>query len=227
MLHSDWLTWFGPNGLVSVDTLRKTSPQIESYLIWIPLYSDRWVQVFFWVFFLFAVFVTIGFMSQFSTAIVFLFLNAIIRRNSYITNGGDLLLRSMGFFMIFAASGAAISVDRLIRIWRGREGPERQLCWPWAQRLLQIQTALVYLSAFAWKTVGTDWINGTALFYTTRLVQLQRFPTPALENGLLLRFMTWFVLFTEFAVVPWSGFESSATGFCCWASACTFRSSTR
>jgi len=58
----------------------------------------------------------------------------------------------------------------------------------------------VYLSAFAWKTVGTDWINGTALFYTTRLVQLQRFPAPALENGLLLRFMTWFVLFTELAV---------------------------
>jgi len=39
------------------------------------------------------------------------------------------------------------------------------------------------------ETVGTDWINGTALFYTTRLVQLQRFPAPALENGLLLRFM--------------------------------------
>ena len=58
----------------------------------------------------------------------------------------------------------------------------------------------MYLSAFAWKTVGTDWINGTALFYTTRLVQLQRFPAPALENGLLLRFMTWFVLFTELAV---------------------------
>jgi predicted DCC family thiol-disulfide oxidoreductase YuxK len=199
-LHRDWLTWFGARGLVGVDTLRQLTPRLDLDWIWLPLYDDRWMQAFFWVFLLFAVFLTVGFMSRFSSVLVFLFLNVIIRRNFYITNGGDFLLRVMGFFLMFAPAGRALSIDRLMRIWRGEEGFESQRFWPWAQRMLQIQTALVYLSAFAWKSVGTDWTNGTALYYMTRLVQFQRFPMPALENGLLLRLMTWSALLAEFAV---------------------------
>ena len=200
LLHGDWLTWFGANGLVRVDTLRKLAPRIDLDLIWIPLYYDVWIQAFYWVFLLFAVFLTVGFLSRFSSVVVYVFLNAIIRRDFYITNGGDFLLRFMGFFLMFAPSGAAMSIDRLLRIWRGKEGLERQTCWPWAQRMLQIQAALVYLSAFCWKTLGSDWRDGTALYYTTRIVQFQRFPMPTLENGILLRLATWSALFIELAV---------------------------
>jgi predicted DCC family thiol-disulfide oxidoreductase YuxK len=200
MLHGDWLTWFGANGLVRVDTLRKLSPRLKLDLMWMPLYDDVWIQVFFWVFLLFAVFLTAGFLSRLSSVVVFLFISVIIRRNSYISNGGDYLLLFTGFFLIFAPTGAAISFDRLLRIWRGHEGIERQPRWPWAQRMIQIQTALVYFSAFCWKTLGSDWRDGTALYYTTRLVQFQRFPTPTLENGLVLRLATWSTLFIEFAV---------------------------
>src|SRR5207245_637495 len=101
--------------------------------------------------------------------------------------------------LMFAPTDAAISVDRLLRIWRGKEGLESQRCWPLAQRMLQIQTALVYISAFAWKSIGLEWINGTALYYTTRLVEFQRFPLPTLENGVVLRLLTWSTLFVEFA----------------------------
>jgi Vitamin K-dependent gamma-carboxylase len=200
LLHGDWLTWFGANGLLRVETFQKLSALPNLDLISIPFRNDTLVQSFFWVFLLFAVFLTVGFMSRLSSVVVFLFLNVIIRRNFYITNGGDFLLRVMGFFLMFAPSGAAVSVDRLLRIWRGQEGLEHRKYWPWAQRMLQIQSALVYISAFAWKSTGADWINGTALYYTTRLVQFQRFPVPTVENGLLLRISTWSALLVEFAV---------------------------
>lgn len=200
MLHGDWLTWFGANGFVRADTFRKLSPRLNLELIWVPVHNDVCIQAFFWVFLMFAMFLTVGFLSRLSSVVVFLFINAIFRRNFYIFNGGDFLLRNMSFFLMFAPTGAAISIDRLLRIWRGKEGLERQPCWPWAQRIIQIQTALVYLSAFCFKTLGSDWRDGTALYYTTRLVQFQRFPTPTLENGLLLRLATWSALYTEFAV---------------------------
>jgi predicted DCC family thiol-disulfide oxidoreductase YuxK len=199
-LHGDWLTWFGANGLVRVETFRQLSPQLNLGLISILLQDDRWIQAFFWVVLLFAIFLTVGFLSRLSSVVVFFSLNAIIRRNFYITNGGDFLLRSMGFFLMFAPTGAALSIDRLVRIWRGHEGPVIQPRAPWAQRMLQIQTALVYVSAFCWKTLGSLWRDGTALYYVTRLVQFQRFPTPSLENGMLLRLATWSSLLVEFAV---------------------------
>ena len=200
LLHGDWLTWFGPNGLVSLETLRSLSPNAKPNLIWAPLQYDICIQGFFWIFLLFAVFLTFGFLSRLSSMMVFICLGAIIQRNGYITNGSDYLLRFTGFFLMLAPSGAAISVDRLLRIWRGQESIEAQPCWPWAQRMIQIQTAMLYVSAFCWKTVGSDWRDGTALYYTTRLLQFQRFPMPTLENGLALRLATWSSLFIEFAM---------------------------
>src|SRR5438034_4336761 len=66
--------------------------------------------------------------------------------------------------------------------------------------MIQIQTSVMYLSTFAWKTAGTAWMNGTALYYTTRLEQFQRFPIPILENGILLKMTTWVTVATEGAV---------------------------
>jgi hypothetical protein len=200
LLHGDWLTWFGANGLVRPETLQKLSPGLNLHWALLVLQSDTCIQSFFWVFLLFAVFLTVGFQTRLSSVLVFLFLNAIIRRNFYITNGGDSLLRAMGIFLMFAPAGGALSVDRLLRLCRAEEGVEPKQYWPWAQRMMQIQTALVYISAFAWKSLGADWMNGTAIYYTSRLVEFQRFPMPTLESGLLLRIATWSTLVIEFAV---------------------------
>jgi hypothetical protein len=200
MLHGDWLTWYGVNGFVRLETLQKQSPRGSLGFFDIMPQDDTWIRAFFWVFLLFAVLLTVGFLSRFSSVIVFLCVTSIFRRNPHIIHGGDTLLRATGFLLMFAPTDAALSIDRLWRIWRGKEGADIQPCRPWAQRMIQIQTALLYVSTFSWKMLGSDWRDGTALYYTTRLAQFQRFPTPALENGILLKLATWSALFVEFAV---------------------------
>ena len=69
------------------------------------------------MFLLFAVFLTVGFLSRFSSVAVFLCLVSIHQRNLFILNSGDTILRVTGFFLMFAPTGAAISVDRLVRVW--------------------------------------------------------------------------------------------------------------
>ena len=197
LLHGDWLTWFGANGFVRLETLRQLSPGINISLLKIIPQGDAWIEGFFWVTMLFAVCLTVGFKSRFSSVAVFICFSSMYRRNSFILHSGDTLLRACGFFLMLAPTDAAISVDRLLRIWRGKEGNEQPLCSPWAQRMIQIQTSMVYLSTFAWKTVGADWRNGTAMYYTSRLLEFQRFPMPALENGLAVKLATWFALAAE------------------------------
>src|SRR6516164_5819746 len=88
-----------------------------------------------------------------SIALVFLCLTSIQQRNLYITHGGDTFLRLAGFFLIFAPAGAALSLDRLIGMWRGKDSGVRPRS-PWAQRMIQIQLALVYLTTFLVKIKG-------------------------------------------------------------------------
>lgn len=203
--HGDWLTWYGADGFVRLDTVIQRSSHPNMALFGLMPRDDVWVQAFFWVFLLFAVFLTVGFLSRFSSVAVFICLSSMLRRNGFIINSGDTLLRATGFFLVFAPTGAALSVDRLLRIWRGKEGVKIQPCWPWAQRMIQIQMSLLYFSTFAWKTIGSDWRDGTALYYTSRLVEFQRFPVPALDNGIVLKLATWSALFIEFAagVLVW------------------------
>lgn len=200
LLHGDWFTWYGTNGLMRLETMRKMTPGIRLNVFLLMPQDDAWVQAFFWVFLLFAVLLTVGLLSRFSSIAVFLCLISLHNRNLYILNSGDTLLRVTGFFLMFAPTDAAISVDRLLRIWRGREGLEIDPISPWAQRMIQIQAALAYFSTFLWKMRGTEWIGGTAVYYTTRLLEFQRFPFPALENGIILKLLTWSTLFVEFAL---------------------------
>ena len=205
MLHGDWLTWYGVKGMVSMQTLLKLAPRRNLALFGILPQDDAWVQAFFWFFLLFAIFLTVGFCSRFSSVVVFVCFSSILRRNAYILHSGDTLLRATGFFLMFAPTGAALSIDRLLRIWRGEQGLDKELRWPWAQRMIQIQMSLMYFSTFAWKSLGSDWRDGTALYYTSRLIQFQRFPMPTLENGIILKLTTWTALATEFAagVLVW------------------------
>ncbi|HYW46190.1 MAG TPA: S8 family serine peptidase [Bryobacteraceae bacterium] len=100
---------------------------------------------------------------------------------------------------MFAPTGAALSVDRLIRKYRGGPG-EPPLVLPWAQRMIQIQTALVYLSTFYWKLLGHTWVDGTALYYVLHLSEFKQFYVPGADNPAVIKLMTWSTLAIEFSL---------------------------
>jgi hypothetical protein len=87
-----------------------------------------------------------------------------------------------------------------MRIRRGREGLAIQPRSPWAQRMIQFELAVVYLTGFGWKSVGADWVDGTALYYVFHVDQLKRFPIPSwFYNLAVLKAGAWFTLAFEFA----------------------------
>ncbi len=199
LLRPDWLTWFGPHAFLSMETMNRlaSGPRINLFVL-LPQ-TDFAVNAFFWIFLAFAVSLTVGYMTRLSSVAVFLCMLSMHGRNMYIINGADVVMRVTGFFLMFAPSGGALSVDRLRRIWAGREEAEIPLYRPWAQRLIQIQVSVIYLSTAGLKMFGKAWRNGTAVYYVLRLNGFRRFPVPFSDNLFMIRFSTWATLAVEFA----------------------------
>jgi hypothetical protein len=149
MLRPDWLTWYGTHAWVSLRTMQQMEPGTRLSLFVLLPQSDAWIEALFWVFLCSAVSLSAGFLTRLNSVIVFLCLTSIQQRNLYITHGGDTFLRLAGFFLIFAPAGANFSVDRLIRIRRGKQDPGTQACSPWAQRMIQFQLRFCILLRFA------------------------------------------------------------------------------
>ena len=77
---------------------------------------------------------------------------------------------------------------------------------PWAQRMIQIELAFVYLMAFCSKLGGATWRNGTALYYVLHYRALARFSLPHWATSpTAIRLETWSVLTFElcFPLLVW------------------------
>lgn len=200
-LRPDWLTWYGVHGWVSFPTARALEPGTRLNLFALIPQNDSWIEALFWVALASAVLLTIGLLTRVNSLLVFLCLTSIQQRNLYITHGGDTFLRLAGFFLIFAPAGAVFSLDRLVRMWRGKEPADLQPRSPWAQRMIQLQLALMYLVAFLQKIKGAPWLEGTALFYVYHLDELRRFPLPSwFFHPTVLKLGSWLALVLEFCL---------------------------
>lgn len=201
LLRPDWFNWYGPHAWLSLPTALKLEPGRRLNLFSIIPHTDAWIDAVFWIALGSAVSLTIGLFTRASTILVFVCLNSIQQRNLYITHGGDTFLRLSGFFLIFAPAGAALSLDRLLRVRRGKEPAHIQRQSPWAQRLIQIQLSLMYLTAFLVKIKGATWLQGTALFYVYHLDELRHFPLPAwFFHPTVLKLGDWSALALEFSL---------------------------
>lgn len=201
LLRPDWLNWYGAHAWMSLSTMHQLEPGTRLNLLAVIPQSDAWIQGFFWVFLGSATLLTIGFLTRFNSVLVFLCLTSMQQRNLYILHGGDTFLRVAGFFLIFAPAGAAFSVDRLIRVWRGKEGTSIQPRSPWAQRMIQFELSLMYFATFCVKVKGAPWLQGTALYYIYHLDEFKRFPVPSFFlHPMMLKLGGWFALALEFSL---------------------------
>ena len=147
-----------------------------------------------------AVALTIGASPRVASVIVLLGLIAFERRNPYVLNSGDVLLRVMAVYLVFAPSGESLSWDR----WRRNrstfwEFPRRA---PWAMRMLQVQVSIIYLAAVWAKVQGDVWRNGTAVSYALRMLDQLRAPSPEVvaASGLVTEWLTFGTLLIELSV---------------------------
>jgi Vitamin K-dependent gamma-carboxylase len=201
LLHSDWLNWYGVHGWVTLQTMQVVEPGIRLNLFTVMPQDDRWIAAFFWVFLGCALLLTVGLWTRVMSVAVFLCLTSIDQRSLLMLHGGDTFLRCAGFFLMFAPAGAAFSLDRVIAIRRGKQDAQIKPRAPWAQRIIQLELALLYLTSFFWKLKGHTWLNGTALYYVIHLHSIARFPLPHwMQSTAMLRVGSWLTLALEFSL---------------------------
>jgi hypothetical protein len=142
-----------------------------------------------------------GWCTRLAAAVVFVALLSFERRNPWVFNGGDGLLRIIAFYLMLSPAGAALSVDRR------RRHPDASF-WafparaPWALRLMQIQLSVVYLAGVWDKVQGMAWNQGTAVSYALRVSDLNGLPVPAFlsHSPVVVNLLTYGTLATELAL---------------------------
>ncbi len=144
--------------------------------------------------------VAVGLWTRLATVVSFVLLLSVARRDPYMMNSGDALLRHATFFLAFTPAGAAFSVDR----WRRARDRFWQVphAAPWGLRLLQVQIATVYLFSTFEKLRGEKWTTGTALADAWRITDLARVgvPLPVYDSMLLTNVLTFSTLVIELAL---------------------------
>ncbi|HWH11695.1 MAG TPA: HTTM domain-containing protein [Solirubrobacteraceae bacterium] len=141
-----------------------------------------------------------GWRTRLASVVVFVGLLSFERRDPWVFNSGDGLLRVIAFYVMLAPAGAAVSVDR----WRR----ERERFWefpsraPWALRLMQIQLSVIYLGGVWDKLQGTTWNDGTAVSYALRVSDLAALPVPGFlsHSPVVVNLLTFGTLATEIAI---------------------------
>jgi len=207
LLWPDRVFWFTDAGPITFDTAKMLmslgvpGPTPPSPLG--PHTGVVGISVFFIAFMLASLSLSVGFCSRTSALLVNLGLTALHCRNDQIVNGSDLVYSVMAFYLIIAPAGSVFSVDRLIRLARGKEPEEPKLIVPWGQRLIQIQVCVVYLTAVLSKVTGNLWNNGTAVYYPLNYPELRRFPMPHFgpQDMWLINTLTYSTIAIEFSLV--------------------------
>ena len=142
---------------------------------------------------------TLGWHSRVAALVVFAGVMSFERRNGFVFNSGDVLVRIEALFLVLGPCGAALSLDR-----RRTAGSfwSAQVRAPWVVRLMQVQLSLIYLSAVREKFTGSTWNDGTAVSYVLRLRDLAAFSAPAWlsSDPLLMNLATWGTLVMELAL---------------------------
>ena len=167
-------------------------------LEWFP--SDTAVVALWAVMLVAAICLTIGFQTRLVAVLCAVAVLSFQRRNPYVFNSGDLLVRQIAFYLALAPAGVALSLDAWLRDRRSVWHFPQRAQWP--LRLLQIEVSLGYLWSMWAKVRGTMWNDGTALNYALRIVDLQRVPLPdfVFDSVLLLNLMTFGTLVLELCI---------------------------
>ncbi len=191
--------FWGPKGLQSLETFKHTFSGFHFNLFHLLEGNNLSLLIILGLHTLALIGFLIGYKTKLSSIILIISLTSLAQRNIHIQNGADLLLRILILMMCFAPCGNKFSLDSLFARRRGEQ--LKELTPSWAHRLIQMQIAFVYLSTVYAKTKGTYWLDGSALYYATRLENFTRFGIPFfLDNLLSLKLLTWSTLLLEMAL---------------------------
>jgi len=138
-----------------------------------------------------AVALTLGWHTRIASVLVAFLLIVLERRNVYVLNSGDQLLRQLSLFLALMPAGETWSLDAR------RRGSQFRA--PWGLRLLQLQISVLYLFSVVAKLGGASWQNGSAVGQALQLGDVLRIVVPhSLANSVTFSaVLTYGSLFAE------------------------------
>jgi hypothetical protein len=191
--------WYGESGVLPYELSRTVAEPGWTVFTWLPA-TDATVYVCYGVMTLQALLLLLGCWSRLQALCLYGWLLSFHHRNPLILDAEDGLLRVVGFLVLCMPIGHSLGIDA----WRKGQFTAVTLRPVWALRLLQIEACLVFAGSALAKLQSPDWLDGTALYYVSRLDDLfGRLPTPSFvwESMALLKATTWAVIAIE-ATVP-------------------------
>lgn len=198
--YPDVEQWYSSEGWLPYDVSRKVvDPDTGTLFQWLPDDPEtvHWCYSFF---FLQTVLLCFGVCSRFQAFCVFVWLTTFHHRNCMIIDGEDNVFRIYAFLLALSPCGCRWSFDNWLHRIRRSESVPTPPSGAWAVRLMQLQLTLIYVSTAWEKLNGHAWLDGTALYYTSRLDDwFGRGPVPeSLFNSLpAIRWMTWSIVVVE------------------------------
>jgi Vitamin K-dependent gamma-carboxylase len=146
----------------------------------------------------------IGFCTRVTSVLAWLGLLSYIHRAPTALFGMDTMSNLIMLYLVIAPSGAALSVDRLIRRWwltrRARQAgrpapvfgpPPPMVSATFATRLLQINVCAIYLVSGLSKLQGQSWLSGVAVWYTMANYEFSPMRVPVYMESLRLLCSSW------------------------------------
>jgi len=199
-LFQDLDMWFETNGIFPLSLARSMIGNNRLNVFLQLGDSHAIVSTVFWIYMAASALLMVGLFPRRMALIAYIALASFGHRNLYILHSGDTFIRVASFLMIFAPSGAAWSVESLIR------GYPLKSINPAAFRALQFQVCLLYAAAFCFKAKGAAWMNGSSVYIVQQLTEFQRFPVPDfMRTPFMSKVLTWSTLAIEggFPLLVW------------------------
>jgi len=193
----DFLVFFGQNPVLSRANFIAYW-QFKDLLInifdFVPR-TNQWHLAVFAAMGITSVMMIFGLFTRFSCFMTFIFFASVSNQYPFLCNAGDDMQRLVLFLLPFTRAGDALSIDSILG--KPREKWYRAffmppLAAPWAQRMLQLQISLAYVSTGLLKLNSDVWFYGNGLNYGSRLADFSKFAIPhLLDHRFTLYFLNW------------------------------------
>jgi hypothetical protein len=191
--------FYGPRALLSVETVKSQFNYPHLNLFYFMGHDLSTIYFMMTIYGLALFSAMIGFQTRISLFVAMILMVSFHHRNIWLLSSSEVLMRIIMIFLVCSPAGNALSVDSFLA--RLKKNPLPREWAPWALRLIQIQLSVVYIWTVWHKLKGDYWLDGTAIYYATRLQSMTNLPVPVLlDNLLLIKLMTWGALILEFSL---------------------------
>lgn len=119
---------------------------------------------------------TIGFATRITSVLTWIGAVSFVQRAPTTLFGQDAIMMLLLFYLVIGPSGAALSVDQLIRRWLNRRwgphsrvistAPQPSVSATFVVRIMQVHLCIIYFASGTSKLLGPAWWNFTATYLT-------------------------------------------------------------